>query len=96
MKPFSPDKLQDISKKIRKHVIKMVFASQSSHIGAALSIVDILVVLYFHILNVNSKNYTNILRDKFVLSKAHASSALYATLAEKEIIPYLTKNTSVH
>ena len=87
MKPFSPDKLQDISKKIRKHVIKMVFASQSSHIGAALSIVDILVVLYFHILNVNSKNYTNILRDKFILSKAHASSALYATLAEKEIIP---------
>ena len=93
MKPISPDKLKEISKKIRKHILKMIYTSQSSHIGAALSIVDILVILYFHTMNVDSKNYTDVLRDKFVLSKAHASSALYATLVEKEIIPldYLEK-----
>ena len=93
MKPISTDKLKEISKKIRKHILKMIYDSQSSHIGAALSIVDILVILYFHTMNVDSKNYKDVLRDKFVLSKAHASSALYATLVEKEIIPldYLEK-----
>ena len=72
-----------ISKNVRKKTLKMVTISQSIHIGSALSIVDILVSLYFGILNVypSDPKYDN--RDRFILSKGHASAALYATLSEK-------------
>lgn len=85
--------LKNIAKKIRSHVLKMIFVSQSSHIGAAFSIVDVLVTLYFRIMKIDSKNPHDSSRDKFILSKAHASPALYATLVEKQIIPshYLEK-----
>ena len=72
-----------ISKNVRKKTLKMITLSQSSHIGSALSIVDILVSLYFGILNVNSSDpeYDN--RDRFILSKGQASAALYAILSER-------------
>jgi len=74
----------------------MVFESQSSHIGSSLSIVEILVTLYYNILNIETdiESYWNrIDRDRFILSKAHGSSALYAILAEKGFFPqnYLKK-----
>jgi transketolase len=72
-----------ISKNIRKKVLKMVTLSQSPHIGSALSIVEILVSLYFGILNVNPMDPKFNNRDRFILSKGHASAALYATLSEK-------------
>jgi len=75
--------LKDISKKIRKSILKMNSKSSASHSGSALSIVDILTVLYFKVLNIDARNPNFIDRDKFILSKGHASSALYATLAEK-------------
>jgi transketolase N-terminal domain/subunit len=40
------DEFENISKKIRKHILQMTLYSKSSHIGAALSIVEILVALY--------------------------------------------------
>lgn len=79
--------LSKLAKKIRRKILKMIFESQSSHIGAALSIVDILVVLYFKIMNFSPENYNDPSRDKLVLSKAHGSAALYAALSEKGIIP---------
>lgn len=57
--------------------------SNSSHIGSCFSIVDILYVLYFKVMNVDPKDCKKIDRDKFILSKGHGSAALYATLAEK-------------
>ena len=85
--------LQEISKKIRKHILKMIFESKSSHIGSSLSIVEILVTLYFNILKIDPKNLSKPNRDRFILSKAHGSSALYAVLAEKDFFPldYLEK-----
>uniref|UniRef100_UPI004047D1A2 transketolase n=1 Tax=Aliarcobacter sp. TaxID=2321116 RepID=UPI004047D1A2 len=59
--------------------------SSASHSGTALSTVDILTMLYFKIMN----NPTLKSRDKFILSKGHGSSALYATLAERG---YFSKN----
>ena len=50
------EQLQEISKKIRKHILKMIFESKSSHIGSSLSIVEILVTLYFNILKIDPKN----------------------------------------
>ncbi|TSC95183.1 MAG: transketolase subunit A [Parcubacteria group bacterium Licking1014_1] len=71
------------AREIRKNVLEMKFASQSSHIGSAFSCIDILTVLYFKILNINPKNPTSENRDRFILSKGHAASALYATLARR-------------
>ena len=62
----------------------MIHNAKSGHPGGSLSCVDILAVLYKKVLNVplewdKSPNFKQ--RDKFVLSKGHASPALYATLA---------------
>ncbi len=82
--------LVNLAKKIRKHILKMTMYAKSSHIGAAFSIVEILVVLYFLVLNVDPKNPNIKDRDKFILSKAHGSAALYAVLAEKGFFPIST------
>lgn len=76
-----------ISKQSRKKILKMIFDSQSSHIGSALSCVDILTVLYFKILSIDPKNPLAENRDRFILSKGHAASALYATLAQRQFFP---------
>lgn len=77
------DSLVDNSKNIRKSILKMVTVSKSSHVGSALSIVEILATLYFKILNIDSSSPEKEDRDRFLLSKGHASAALYATLAER-------------
>lgn len=77
--------LQDLQKKaslIRHHVIHMVHKGKSSHVGTALSIVEILTVLYFAILRIDRKNPHDPNRDRFILSKGHGCSAQYAALAE--------------
>lgn len=68
---------------IRKSILKMMHYSKSSHIGSCMSIVDILYTLYFKVLAIDPKNPQKEGRDKFILSKAHASAALYSTLAER-------------
>lgn len=71
------------SQEIRKSILDMIYSAQSGHPGGALSIVDILAYLYFCEMNVDIKNPKNENRDRLVLSKGHASAALYATLAQK-------------
>lgn len=75
--------LINISKEIRKSIVKMNSNSSASHSGTALSSVDILTILYFKILNIDPNNPNDKNRDKFILSKGHGSSALYATLAHR-------------
>ncbi len=75
--------LKQISKNIRKSIVKMNAKSSASHSGTALSTVDILTMLYFKVMNIDLNNPTLKSRDKFILSKGHGSSALYATLAER-------------
>ena len=81
--------LERISKNIRKSIVTMNAKSSASHSGTALSTVDILTMLYFKIMNIDPSNPTLKSRDKFILSKGHGSSALYATLAERG---YFSKN----
>ncbi|MEC0370787.1 transketolase [Paenibacillus chibensis] len=78
---------------IRKSIIHMVHYSKSSHVGTCLSIVDILTVLYFSVLNIDPQRPSKKDRDRFILSKGHGSAALYATLAERGFFPkaYLDK-----
>jgi transketolase len=75
--------LGSIAKEIRRQIVTMNAKSGASHSGTALSAVDILTVLYFKILNINPQQPLAEVRDKFILSKGHGSSALYATLSTR-------------
>ncbi|MBN2211249.1 MAG: transketolase, partial [Sedimentisphaerales bacterium] len=65
----------------------MVVRGKGGHIGAALSIVEILAVLYDQVLNIHPSDPRDPGRDRFILSKGHAGIALYAILAEKGFFP---------
>ena len=67
--------------------MKMHARSQSSHVGSALSCVDILVVLYFNVLKLGRNGFSRKYRDRLILSKGHAASALYASLAAYHFFP---------
>lgn len=75
--------LKKIAKRIRRDIIEEVYSAQSGHPGGALSCTDILTALYFNQMNINPEKMDDENRDRFVLSKGHASAALYATLAER-------------
>lgn len=76
-----------LAKKVRINALTMVHKGGSSHIGAALSCIDILAVLYQDIMNYRSNDETYPERDRFILSKGHAGVAVYATLAEVGFFP---------
>ena len=75
--------LEKIAKEIRKGIIEEVYNAQSGHPGGSLSIADILAVLYFKEMNINTQNPKNENRDRLVLSKGHCAPALYSTLANR-------------
>lgn len=75
--------LKDKTKKTRKNIIKMAFRAKSAHTGGALSCVEILVSLYFEIMNIDPQNPEGKNRDRLIFSKAHDAKALYAVLAER-------------
>jgi len=75
--------LKKISNEIRKNIIEEVYKAQSGHPGGALSSVEILTALYFNQMNIDPERPKDENRDRFVLSKGHASAGLYATLAER-------------
>lgn len=68
---------------IRKNIILQTSSAGSGHPGGSLSAVEILNYLYFVEMNINPKNPKDENRDRFVMSKGHASPVLYAVLAEK-------------
>ena len=72
---------------IRKLIIKCANKAKASHVGSALSVVEILEALYFKVANISKDNYNKPDRDRIILSKGHGSLALYCTLALKGIIP---------
>ena len=71
------------SKLIRLETLKMVYNTKGSHIGSALSYVDILSILYNEFLEFDPIKPMWDQRDRFILSKGHACSSLYACLAIK-------------
>jgi transketolase len=72
---------------IRKDALKMVFDARQGHPGGDMSVADILATLYLGVLRVDPKAPRAPDRDRLILSKGHASGALYATLAEAGFIP---------
>lgn len=75
--------LKKMAKEIRRGIIEEVYNAQSGHPGGSLSIADILAVLYFKEMNINTQNPKNENRDRLVLSKGHCAPALYSTLANR-------------
>ena len=71
---------------IRKNILTEVYSAKSGHPGGSLSAADILTELYFEQMDINKDNVDTIDRDRFVLSKGHASPLLYATLKEKGLL----------
>jgi len=80
---YNINELENKAKQIRKDIINMVFKASSGHLGGSLSIVEILVALYYVHMNVNPQDPKWEGRDRFVLSKGHTAPALYAVLADK-------------
>ena len=85
---LSAQEIEDLrvsASKVRKNILKMIHNSKSGHPGGSLSGVDILTVLYKKCLNIpadwdKNPNFEN--RDRFILSKGHASPLLYSILAD--------------
>jgi len=78
--------LENKARKLRRDILKVVASAKSSHVGSMLSIIEILTYLFYEKMEFNRSNYKNKDRDKFILSKGHASLALYSILADKDII----------
>ena len=79
--------LQRQAAAIRKSIVQMVTPVRASHVGGALSCVDILAALYFSVLRIDPKKPYALSRDRFVFSKGHGGTALYATLAHRGFFP---------
>lgn len=79
--------LKDIATGLRADVLDMVCRAKAGHIASSLSCVDILTVLYGRVLRLDPAQLQAPERDRFILSKGHATAAYYAALAWKGIIP---------
>jgi transketolase len=79
--------LQEHALRVRRAIIRMLYAAGSGHPGGSLSVTDVLTALYFHELRLDPKRPDWPDRDRLVLSKGHAAPALYAVLAEKGLLP---------
>ncbi len=87
MESYTVNDLAPIARQIRKEIIKMVYSAKSGHPGGSLSITDVLTALYFKEMNINPERPDDPDRDILVMSKGHASPALYATLALRGYFP---------
>jgi len=76
-----------LSARVRRHIVRMVYIAKSGHIGGSMSSTDILAVLYGRILKHDPTNPAWEGRDRFIMSKGHATPVQYATLAEFGYLP---------
>ena len=74
-------KWHEVSALVRANVIEMSYRAKTAHLASALSCVDILTVLYTSIMELNQNSNSKHRYDKFILSKGHAATALYAILS---------------
>lgn len=90
MKPIPPEKIRDLDDTafaIRRLCLEFITCAGWGHIGGSFSEAELLACLYGGVLNVDPRQPEDPLRDRFVLSKAHASPALYAVLALHDFFP---------
>lgn len=86
--------LAALSYALRKKTVDVIVGAKAGHIGGDMSVMDILVMLYFKHMNISPENQNDPARDKFVLSKGHSVESYYTVLSEKSFFDYETyKNT---
>jgi transketolase len=81
------EQLQQLAQQVRADCIRAVYNAKGGHIGGPLSAADMLVALYFKVLNVRPEEPRWPDRDRFILSKGHSAIALYAALAARGYFP---------
>ncbi len=79
--------LREAARHVRRRDIRMIRAAGLGHIGGEFSVIDVLVTLYLHAMNVAPDRRDDPERDRFILSKGHAAAALYTTLAVAGYLP---------
>ena len=79
--------LKALAWRLRQDVVEMIMAGKAGHIGGDMSVMDALVALYFHAMNITPGNQDDPDRDMLVMSKGHCVEALYAVLAAKGFFP---------
>jgi len=77
------DKLNSICLDVRKDIISMIHTAGSGHPGGSLSAVELLVALFFNVMHNDPKNVEDKNRDRFILSKGHATPVYYSVLARR-------------
>jgi transketolase len=80
---LSIDQLRDIAKRVRSHIVQMVYNAQSGHPGGSLSAVELGVALFWNHLRIDPEDPQWPGRDRFFLSKGHATPFYYSVLAER-------------
>ncbi len=91
MKTIRPEKiaeLEEIARQLRMDSLKLIHRRGAGHPGGALSAAEIVAALYFHVLHIDPANPTWEQRDRFILSKGHASAVLYSALARRGFFPF--------
>ena len=79
--------LKKVSSNLRRDILMMITNVNSGHAGGSLSELEILITLYNSILNIDPQNPNDKKRDRFVLSKGHASPGMYAVLSHRGFFP---------
>lgn len=80
------NKLQEFSFLVKEGILDISYRAKTGHIGSALSIADLVAVLYAIRMNISRSTIQSNTRDRFILSKGHAAAALYAALYYKKIL----------
>ena len=81
------ERLQQLAQQVRADAIRAVYHAKGGHIGGPLSCADMLVALYFKVLNIRPEEPDWPDRDRFILSKGHSAIGLYAALAARGYFP---------
>jgi transketolase len=84
---FNTDELKAMAGELRRDIVQAIFTAGSGHPGGSLSELEILIALYFRVMRHDPANPQWPDRDRFILSKGHASPGLYAVLARAGYFP---------
>jgi transketolase len=88
--------LAEAARLVRRQDIRMVQAAGLGHVGGEFSVIDVLVTLYLHVMEIDPERVHDPERDRLILSKGHAAAALYSTLAAAGLLPVESLSTFLH
>lgn len=80
------NELEKLAVDARKRILEVIYTAGRGHIGGSLSSVDILVNLYFSVMNIDPYDINKPARDRFIMSKGHSVEAYYVVLAMRGFI----------